>query len=41
MKKLLIIAIVLIITSSSCTRFIVNSSAPSGCGAWHPKKFKA
>lgn len=38
MKKIIIL-IVIVLSFSSCTRYIVGGSAPSGCGVWMPKKF--
>lgn len=40
MKKLSVLALIVIIFLSSCTRYTVEGAGSGGCGVWMPKKYK-
>lgn len=38
MKKLIVLSVIILISLSSCSRYINNGGG--GCGSWHPRKFE-
>jgi hypothetical protein len=39
MKKLIVLSVIVLITLSSCSRYINTGGGNGGCGAWMPKKY--